>query len=129
MFPEGFEAVDFDGAIRILADDRRIVRVLRQTFGDDLIVGARDAMRANDYDSGLGNEVYGFLMDEMMNEAKEVWSGKINRTHDSYGVGVSQYLSVFYVHAVDYDNYGFFTNIEAAKGWIFSNWGGDVEED
>ena len=86
-------------------------------------------MRANDYDSGLGIEVCNFFIDEILNEAKEVWSGKITYPHDSYGVGVSQYLSVFYVHAVDYESYGFFTNIEAAKSWIFDHWEGDVEED
>jgi hypothetical protein len=115
--------------LSILAESPRVANRLKEKFGPKLSKSALLMLRRAKLTGDLGDTVYGFLLDEIPNNAEEVFTIYAwGSAAGAYSVSVVEYEGVFFVQAPDFDDVGYFTSKEDAKSYIHDRWGEAIKE-
>jgi hypothetical protein len=120
-----YGAVDLWAILPVLAKSERACEALRNSLGCDRGSIAVEMLRSGKVVGDTGNEIHDFFLDEIVNESKSVWEGKLYNPDDPdwvYSIGINEYEGVFYVWAVDYDTVGYFLSEKAACDYAYMNW-------
>ena len=135
-FAEYYGAVELEGILSTIRQSKHACDRLMKVIGIDRGQFAVNKLRNGILTGDLGAEIHDFFLDEIENEAKTVWKGIIYNPDDEdnpdtwFSVGINEYYGVFYVWAIDYDNFGYFLSLEDAKSFAFGNWDNvkDIDE-
>lgn len=115
-------AVSLEGTLRTLAGNKMMLRLLGAQFSDAELASVLTMMRAGKFEGELGDRLYDFLIDELVNECTVVWEGLIPGAEDDYPVCVYSYAGVFHVWALEYDRVGYFLSRDDAMDYVYMNW-------
>jgi hypothetical protein len=119
---EGSNARDLAGAGATLAENEAVRKLLEQRFGKDRLGMTMELLRTGQLEEGLGAEIHDLLSDEIVNEAETVWEGMLGDDPEGFSVRVMSWGGVFFVSTPEYDDVGYFFNVEDAVEYIEANW-------
>jgi hypothetical protein len=126
--PYRFGAVALEQTLPVLARSKRAVASMTGAIGKANATEAIRMLETGKLTGSLGDTIHDFFLDEIANQAQEVWSGSIPGSEDAYPVKVMEYEGVYFVWALEYAPAGYFLRFEGAKEYVFGNWEG-VETD
>lgn len=105
----------------VLVGSKKLCDYLYEQFKVEDASSMIAMMRQDKFIGEIGDELHDFLIDEIANESELIWEGVILGSEDEFSIGINGYHGIYYVWAVEYDDQGFFVNIDDAKDYIISN--------
>ena len=111
----------------ILAEHKAVRALLKKTIGKDQLETALELLKTGKLDDGLGAAVFNLLTDQIENDAKTVWKGRLGDDPEGFPVSVMSWGGVFLVTTPEFENIGYFRTEGDACLYIDMNWD-DVTE-
>jgi hypothetical protein len=133
-FSKHFGATDLIGVLKRLGNSKQACDRILEALGAVDGASAVEMIRHGELVGDVGDSVHDFFLDEIENEAEDVWSGTLYDPEDednpdtNYPVGIREYCGVFFVWALECDNAGYFLSREDALQYVIGNWD-NVRED
>lgn len=113
-----------DEALNTLRSKPRAIDALSSNLGKELA----DKFSSNSEVAAEFDEIYNFFVDEICNEAIEVWSGSLAQ-YDSYSdeevyypIGIKEYEGIFFIWALEYDDIGYWLDEKSALSYAQMEW-------
>ena len=119
---ETYRVFTLEESLPILSASEIISILLEDNFGPTSSKEMIKMMKKGKFIGEIGYDLHDFLIDEIHNESEIAWEGEILGSEDEYSISVNGYHGIFFVRALEYDDYGFFSNINDAKSYILSEW-------
>jgi len=116
------ECVDLAEACVVLSKIREVQALIKRAVGTERLEEALSHMQAGSLDGEVGAIVHDLLLDAIVNDAHQVWSGFIKGFDDDYPVNVNEYHGIYWVWAMEYEPAGYFIDKEEAIAYARSNW-------
>ena len=114
LFAKRFGGVELARTLSALARSKHACARLKKALGPERGDAAVEALRSASLDGVLGAEIHDFLVDEIENEARIVWSGLIVDPEDEdnpdrrFPVDIFEYEGIYLVWALEHDPAGYF---------------------
>lgn len=125
--------IDLDQALLVLMKSKLALRRLEEHLGPDHYTEFQRLYRDGVLEGDLADQAHDFFSDEIVNEAKPVWSGELfnpNEPDDKdqrYPIHIYEYEGVFYVWDLEYDPMGYFLTKADAEACMHFNWGDCID--
>ena len=133
-YTKDFGATDLNGVLKRLGCNVHVCNRLLETLGPIDGASSVEMIRRGELIGNIGDSVYDFFLDEIVNEAEEVWSGTIYDPDDEdnpdtkFPVRIREYCGVFFVWALEDENAGYFLSREDALRYVICNWDNVCED-
>ena len=102
-FAKNFGAVELISTLPVLARSKHACARLKKAVGKERGDAAVEMLKGARLEGSLGAEIHDFLLDEIANEARVVWSGLIFNPEDEdnvdlpFPVGIREYEGIYFV--------------------------------
>ena len=133
-FAKNYGATDLNGILKRLSNSEYVCDRLLEALGPVDGASALEMIRRGKLIGNVGDGLHDFFLDEIENEAEDVWSGTLYDPDDednpdkNYPVIIREYCGVFFVWALEYGNAGYFLTRDGALQYVKGNWE-NVRED
>ena len=123
-YAKNFGATDLSGVLKKLGSNRHACARLLESLGSIDGVSAVEMINLGELAGDVGHSAHDFFLDEIENEAEDVWSGTLYDPDDQENVdthlpiGISEYCGVFFVWALEYENAGYFLSRKDAMQYV-----------
>ncbi len=115
---------DLEEVLNVLRKSKRAIEALSSNSGEELA----KKFSSQTESSEEFDDIYNFFVDEICNEAVEVWSGELVE-FDSYSdeevyypIGIKEYECIYFVWALEYDDIGYWLDEKSALSYAQLNW-------
>lgn len=133
-FAKHFGASEMEGILKVLGKSEHACARLQSALEPEDRTAGIEMLRRGELIGSTGAFIHDFFLDEIENEARDVWSGTLFNPEDehnpdtSYPVGIREYCGVYFVWALEHDNAGYFLSRDEALFYVMGNWS-HVRED
>ncbi|RLK51353.1 hypothetical protein DFR31_1289 [Alkalispirillum mobile] len=126
-FAKDFGARELTGVLERLSTSSHACERLLSALGPANGPLAVNMIRCGELVGEVGDGVHDFFVDEIENEAEDVWAGMIlageeDNPETNYPVLIKEYCGVFFVSALEHESAGYFLSLEDALGYVECNW-------
>ena len=118
------ERLDADGVLRHLPailEDATLVGLITKSLGGAVLEEMRLSVQ-DPLNTGLSDEFIDELYELAINEAEEVQHFDAKGGYDDFAVRVLKFGTIYYVSAIEFDDYGPFISQEEAADWAEWNY-------
>ena len=116
------KCVDLNTACKVLGNDPALQALVKNAIGSKDTPAALRMMLSGNLYGDLGAIIHDFLIEQIINNSEQVWSGYILQPHDKYPINVHEFHGIYLVLAMEYDPVGYFLDKESAVSFARTNW-------
>ena len=126
-FAGRFGAVELIDTLPVLARSQHACNRLKKAIGKERGDAAVEMLKGACLDGDLGSEIQDFFLDEIVNEAREVWSGFTFDPNDEadqdsqFPISIKDYEGVYFVWQLECEPQGYFLNRNDAELFVLLN--------
>lgn len=107
--------------LKTLYKSEKLLKILHKEFGSLKASIMINIMKKGKFSGDLGNDLHDYILDKILNNSRIVWKGLTQGDDDRFPIYIKRFHGIYYISALEFDNEGYFLDLNSAKSFMYSN--------